>query len=227
MKLGLFTDSHYCSREGNCKSLKKIDKALNDFEKKECDLVVFLGDLVDKEEDHETEIANLKQISDVMNKYNLKISVLIGNHDTYNFSKDDFYRILGEKYRPQNLCINKKNFLFIDSCHSKTGISYKPGFCDWSDIFFPHTDMLEQTLLHADGHASYIFTHHNLDPAVIERHRISNAAEIRSILEKSKKVHTVFQGHHHHYIESEFNGIHYVTYPSMLENEDAYYIVEL
>lgn len=227
MKLGLFTDSHYCSREPNCKSLEKIDKALTYFEKNGCDLIVFLGDLVDKEDNHETEISNLKQISEVMNKYNLKISVVIGNHDTYNFTKDDFYRILGEKYRPQNFCVNGKNFLFIDSCHSKTGIPYNPGFCNWSDIFFPHTDALEQNLLNSDGHVSYIFTHHNLDPAVIEHHRISNAAEIRHILEKSQNVHTVFQGHHHQYIESDFNGIHYVTYPSMLENDDANYIVEL
>lgn len=227
MKLGIFTDSHYCQRDENRNSLKKIDNALKCFENEKCDFVVFLGDLIDKEADHSAEIKNLKEISDTLNIYNMKISVIIGNHDTFSFDKNEFYHILGEKYRPQNICIDGKKFIFIDSCHSKDGASYVPGFCNWSDIYFPYTDILERELLAWDGNSAYIFTHHNLDPAVPENHRISNAAAIRNILEKINKVHTVFQGHHHKYIESYLNGIHYITYPSLLENKNSYYTEEL
>ena len=68
MKMGLFTDSHYSSAEMTCgnrynsKSLYKIKKAFEYFQNEKCDLVVCLGDLIDKEDDHKKEVKNLKEI---------------------------------------------------------------------------------------------------------------------------------------------------------------------
>lgn len=227
MKVGIFTDSHYCSREGNCDSLQKIKAAVSYFEKENCSIIVFLGDLIDKEDNHKKEIENLKQISDIFNKCSIKIYVIIGNHDTFSFTKNEFYTILGEEYRPENTCINGKNLLFIDSCHSHDANPYTPGFCNWSDIYYPHTDELCHCLSNLGGDETYVFSHHNLDPAVTENHRIKNAAQIRKILENSGKVRTVFQGHDHRYTKSDINGIHYITYPSILETAQAIYIADI
>ena len=68
MKLGIFADSHYSSAEVTCKkrynsaSLEKIRQAFEHFQKEECDFVICLGDLIDKEDSHKKEIANLKKV---------------------------------------------------------------------------------------------------------------------------------------------------------------------
>jgi hypothetical protein len=70
MKLGIFTDSHYSShtitglnkRRRNSQSLKKIKEAYDFFAAENCDLVICLGDLIDKEDSHQKEIDNLKEI---------------------------------------------------------------------------------------------------------------------------------------------------------------------
>ena len=73
MKIGILTDSHYSSQKVTCgnrynsKSLKKIKLAYAFFESQKCDLVVCLGDLIDKEAHHEKEVENLKEVARIIN----------------------------------------------------------------------------------------------------------------------------------------------------------------
>lgn len=232
MKLGIFTDSHYSSAEITCtnrynsKSLGKIKKAFKYFRNEKCDLVVCLGDLIDRENEHKKTVCNLKEISRVLDSYDLKTYVVMGNHDGFEFEVDEFYAILGEKHRPQNTYMDNKNLIFMDACYFKTGIHYKPGDSDWTDTFYPETDYLKEVLEKVEGD-TYVFVHQSLSPTIREDHRISNDAQIREVMEKSGKVCVVFQGHFHEGEESECNGIRYVTYPAMCENEDCYYVVEI
>ncbi len=232
MKIGIFTDPHYSSAEVTCgnrynsKSLKKIDEALGYFTEEKCDLVICLGDLIDKEEVHNEEIANLKKVSDVFSKYKIKIYAVLGNHDGFAFDEDEFYKVLGEQYRPENIYCESGNLIFIDACYYKSGVHYRRGFSDWTDTFYPKTDELRTILAEADGD-SYIFMHQNIDPNIRGDHRLSNDAEVREILEKSGKVKAVFQGHYHLGCESEINGIRYVTYPAMCVAEQRYFVVEI
>ena len=232
MKLGLFTDSHFSSAEitdgnrYNNKSLEKIKEAYKYFIEEKCDCVICLGDLTDREKEHTKEIDNLKKISDVLKNYDVETYVLMGNHDGFSFEVDEFYSVLGEQYRPNNKYSNSKNLIFIDACYLKSGEHYKPGDSDWTDTYYPETDKLDSTLEGIEGDA-YVFMHQNIDPLIREDHRLFNDSEIRKILENSNKVKTVFQGHYHPGKRSEHNGIHYVTFPAMCENEKAYYIVEI
>ena len=97
MKIGIFTDSHYSSAELTCgcrynnQSLRKIKEAYDSFAKEKCDLVVCLGDLIDKENDKESEVKHLKEIADVINSYTMKTIVLMGNHDCFCFDREEFY----------------------------------------------------------------------------------------------------------------------------------------
>ena len=53
MKVGIFTDSHFSSAEVTCnnrynnKSLQKIKRAYEYYDKEKCDMVICLGDLID------------------------------------------------------------------------------------------------------------------------------------------------------------------------------------
>ena len=69
--------------------------------------------------------------------------------------------------------------------------------------------------------------HQNIDPNIREDHRVFNDSEIRDVLEKSNKVKSVFQGHFHPGFSSVHDGIKYITYPAMCENDGAYYVVEI
>lgn len=232
MKMGLFTDSHYSSAEMTCgnrynsKSLYKIKKAFEYFQNEKCDLVVCLGDLIDKEDDHKKEVKNLKEIRDVMNEFDIRTFVIMGNHDGFAFEKSEFYQILGEKFTPAFLSVKDKNLVFIDTCYFKNGDHYKPGDTDWTDTYFPYIEELKKQLSGISG-STFIFMHQNIDPNIPEDHRVFNDSEIRDVLEKSNKVKSVFQGHFHPGNNSEHNGIKYVTIPAMCESEEGYMVIEI
>lgn len=232
MKLGIFADSHYSSAEVTCKkrynsaSLGKIKKAFEHFQEEKCDLVICLGDLIDKEEVHQKEIENLKKIRDVMDEFDMPSFVVMGNHDGFAFDEQEFYEILGEKHKPECISEVGKNLIFIDACYFKNGNHYKAGDSDWTDTFFPYVDELEKQIENVSGEV-FLFMHQNIDPDISEEHRLFNDAEIRSVLEKSNKVKTVFQGHYHPGKQSAYNGIQYVTFPAMCQNDDAHFVVEI
>lgn len=232
MKLGIFTDSHFSSAEITCcnrhnnESFRKIKQAYEYFNDEKCDMVICLGDLIDKEDNHIKEIDNLKKLSEIMLSYEFKSYVILGNHDAFEFDADEFYSIIGEQFRPKNVHTDGKNLVFLDACYFKSGMHYKRGDSDWTDTYYPMTDELEILLAGISGDV-YIFMHQNVDQLIRDDHRVSNADELRSIFANSKKVRAVYQGHYHPGFSSECDGIRYVTYPAMCENEDAYYIIEI
>jgi len=231
MKIGIFTDSHYSSQEITCRirhnsrSLEKIRQAYRFFEREQCDLVVCLGDLIDKESCHEKEVENLKEAAFVINGSPIKTMCLMGNHDAFAFTEAEFYGILGIP-KPCHLQLDGKELLFLDACHFHNGNHYLPGDSDWTDTFYPHTDALREQIGNAVGDV-YIFVHQNLDSAVKESHRLRNAEEINELFFTGGKVKAVYQGHYHPGCRSTHNGIHYVTFPAMCENESACFIEEI
>ena len=232
MRLGIFTDSHYCSAEStwegryNNKSLAKIKQAMKHFAEEKCDVVICLGDLTDFEDTHEEEVVRLGEIAEVLNSYGMKKIVLQGNHDAFAFDVPEFYEIIGEHCRPETLYFKESVLIFLDACYFKSGERYRPGDTDWRDTYYPFEGELETILDGVSGKA-YVFLHQILDPSVCEDHRLFNDSEVRTILEKSGKVKAVYQGHYHPGNKTTLNGIEYVTFPAMCEKEDAYYIVEI
>lgn len=233
MKLGVFTDSHYSTQEVTCgnrfnsKSLGKIKKAMDFFREEDCELVISLGDMIDRENDHAQEISNLRQVSDVLSGYDMPVYALMGNHDAFAFTTEEFYQVLGECYRPEMISLEEKQLIFLDTCYFKSGIHYQPGDEDWTDTFLPDACQLKENLKKSGADKAYIFLHQNIDPSVHESHRLYNDEEVRKILEESEKTVTVYQGHYHPGRESVHNGIRYITFPAMCEREDAYFILEI
>ena len=231
MKLGLFTDPHYSSQDVTCgnrfnnQSLRKIIEAYDCFTKENCDLVVCLGDLTDTEDTHEKELENLRQIAEVVRRAPMDTVCVMGNHDAFAFTPDEFYSVL-DGCRPENRFTNDINLLFLDTCYYKNGIRYAPGGGDWTDTFLPDPNALKKLLCETDA-KTYIFLHQNTDLTVRADHRLYNAEEVSDIIESSGKVRTVFQGHYHLGQTSLHNGVQYITLPAMCEAENRYYIYEL
>lgn len=235
MKIGIFTDSHFssaeitCGKRHNSASLDKIAEAYRYFEADpECVLVICLGDLIDREGDHQKEIQNLTAVAEIIRESRLHTVCVMGNHDAFTFTRNEFFEIVGSMCRtPLNIkCSNGTTLLFLNTCYYASGESYAPGEGDWKDTFFPRMQELEACLNDAEGDV-YVFMHQNIDPIVPENHRLSNDAEVREMLERSGKVKTVFQGHYHKGSECELNGIKYITYPAMCEGEGRRYIIEI
>ena len=67
MKIGIFTDAHYASREvaGSkrqySRSLQKIEQAYHLFKEENCEMAICLGDLIDKEDCHAKEISKSRR----------------------------------------------------------------------------------------------------------------------------------------------------------------------
>ena len=234
MKIGIFTDSHYssaeitCGKRHNSASLDKIAEAYRYFAAEGCGPVICLGDLIDREDDHQKEIQNLTAVSEIIRASGLHTVCVMGNHDAFTFTQDEFYSITGALCRPPLRITSSdgKTLLFVDACYYASGEPYAPGKGNWKDTFYPHTEQLRRELDAAEDDV-YIFMHQNIDPEIPENHRLSNDAELREILERSGKVRTVFQGHYHKGNVCELNGIRYVTYPAMCEGEGRRYVVEL
>ena len=60
-----------------------------------------------------------------------------------------------------------------------------------------------------------MFAHQRLD--VADNYGVKNCADVRKVLEGSKKVLAVFQGHSHKNDYREIGGIHYCTLVAMVE----------
>jgi len=233
MKLGIFTDSHYSSQELTCgkrynsRSLEKIAAALAHFRNAGCNLVLCLGDLIDREDSHALEMQNLRAVAAVLDGTEGPVLVLRGNHDGFCFTEEEFYGILGESHRPRDLTLGNQTFLFLDACFTSDGNPYHPeGNHDWTDTWLPDTEALRARLAAVPGKA-VVCLHQNIDPNIREDHRLKNAAEVRKILEQSGRVHLVLQGHYHPGTENTHNGIRYTTFPAMCEGDGNVYIIEL
>ena len=228
MKIGIFTDPHYssqtltCKRRYNSRSLEKIREAYRFFLRERCDLVVCLGDLTDREVSHAQELRNLEALAELIRSQPVETVCLMGNHDAFSFTQEEFYGVLGG-CRPENRHLGEKNLIFLDACYFTGGRHYMPGDTDWTDTCYPFVEDLKKQLRQAKGDI-YVFVHQNLDPNVRQDHCLSNSEQINELLRSTPGVKAVFQGHYHRGRESLLNGIRYITFPAMCEGEQAYFI---
>ena len=229
MKLGLFTDPHYCYKEvgqgGRCPmaSLGKIRDAMAYFRQENCDLVICLGDLIDSDVSRQQEIDNLLAVKEVIDGANLKTIVLMGNHDAQVFTEAEFYDILGEDHRPEDFRAEGKSFVFVDAGYLSSGERYAPGKVVWNDSFYPFPEELTQRLEKASGEV-HLFMHQIIVPGLSENHQIANMDAIRSIVTQSSKVRRVCMGHYHPGHSGTLEGVEYRIPKGMCLHENAWCI---
>lgn len=236
MKFGLFTDTHYSQYEGSPtgtrrpkKSYEKVKTAFETFKKAQVDFVCCLGDLTDKTESdtREDSLNNLKEISSLINSYNIPFYLIRGNHDCLLMNRNDFLEYF-ENVAP---CVYKKDeitFILLDANYRSSMKSFDEEGEVWDDANIPdeQIELLESSLYQSTQ--AIVMIHENLDPTVDSRHIVKNADDVRQIIKESGKVKMVIQGHFHEGANTDVDGIPYITIPAMCELDNVpYEIIEI
>lgn len=245
-RFGLLTDIHFARRKVNGtryfdQSITKLTEAIQVYNREHMDFLIELGDLKDQGIDPvKTEtLSFLDEIESTLKKYKGPLYHVLGNHDMDSISKKDFLQHTRNHGKARNKTYysfirNHLKFIVLDANYNEDGSDYDSGKFNWTKAFIPaeQKDWLQKEL---SGHTYpvIIFLHQLLDSfsGINKNVCVGNAGEIVDILEQSKKVIAVFQGHHHAGHHSFRNGIHYYTMKGMIEgslpDNNSFAIVEV
>ncbi|MBE6673622.1 MAG: hypothetical protein E7596_00785 [Ruminococcaceae bacterium] len=233
MKIGLFSDPHYCQCDnigGNrhpMLSYDKIKTSMEEFNKSGVDLCICMGDLTDhaKGDTRADAKSNLKKIMALINSYKIPFYLVVGNHDYLMLNSDDLkeenidtppYKIETEEY----------NFIALDGNYRSDMERFDKAGVVWDDSNLPpfQLDYLRKSLASSQK-PCIVLVHENLDPTVQEQHIIKNATEVRKIIKESGKVKMVIQGHFHEGSYQIIDGIPYLTLKAMCQGEENPYVI--
>ena len=234
MKIGVFTDVHYCNAEVMCKTRRpllssvKIREAMEAFRAAKVDLCICLGDLTDLAPG-DTKPHAVKCLHDILaliRSYNIPFCLVPGNHDFLVLKREDFCSA-GVQVPPYAISANGYRLIFLDANYRSDMRHFDMAGEEWTDANLPREQcrFLEDEL-NAATEPCIVCIHENLDPSVENDYIVKNADEIREIIKG--KATMVLQGHYHKGAERVIDGIPYVTFCAMCEGTDnAYRIVEL
>ena len=235
LEFSIFTDVHY--DPGKIKntskgikgeeSVKNFPKLIEILKKGKQEFVVNLGDLVEAKpkKSFPTILKNIKKIPS-------PIFHVIGNHELELLSIKELKSILKLKKPYYSKEIKGFKLIFLNSFDMKAS---KPDHRRKSRVIGGNISekqirWLKEELKSTEGKV-IIFTHKLLSNQELkdnpiwsiapERYtKVENASEIREILEKSKKVLAVFQGHIHQNSMAKINKIPYFTIQSFCQNKN-------
>lgn len=231
MKVGIFTDSHYCTlcfdddRKPELSALK-IKSMMDDFKNSGVEMVICLGDLLHCEPEKEQNLKNLNYISSLINSYGIPFSLIPGNHDCEIFTMEEYASLSGFDIAPLCIETEKSKLILIDACCDDDGTVHTPPENDWTNSFVPvsQIDWLKKELSYISK-TCYIFTHQCLDYNVECHHIIRNAVVLNTIISDSGNVKHVYSGHYHPGNESVINSVKYTTLKALVLGEDNPYII--
>lgn len=230
MKIGLFTDTHYCDLDLLEQDRKPryaygaVKRAFDDFKKQGVQIAVCLGDLVHFHNGTTESLNHLKKISKLINSYGIPTYHCMGNHDNEVVSAFDMEKITGFHVAPTTVEDDKVRLIFLDASYSPDGTPYGRDDIDWTKSLIPKSELeWLKNQLETDK-KKVVFIHQNIDTNVESRHIVSNADEINDILAKYNVSH-VYQGHYHYGAENVINGIPYTTLRAMCIGEETNYMI--
>lgn len=242
IRFGMVTDPHFADREpaGSRyyrESLQKMQECVDFMNISGTEFLIELGDFKDENSpaDETETLRFLETIEEVFQGYNGLRYHVLGNHDLDSISKEQFLsRVINSGIDASQSYYSFQRggvkCIVLDACFMSDGEPYDHGNFDWTDANIPPTqlqwlrDELYQTQLPV-----IVFVHQLLsgEGSVY----IKNAAEVRSVLEESNKVMSVFHGHHHAGDYQFINGIHYYTLKAVVEGSgyenNSYVIVNI
>lgn len=224
MKIGIFADPHYANivRLANrfpLRSLGLMRDAMERFVREGVDAAVCMGDLINDSDDN---LNSIEKAGRVMRESGLRCFLVQGNHDREVFSHEELSERSGLTIAPYVFDKDGVRIIMLDGNYSSDGKMYVPKKVDWTDCFIPDAELefLKTSLATAEKSA-YVFVHQCLAPDSEPHHLISNAAEVREILENAEKLKGVFCGHYHPGSEARHNGVYYRAFPAMCEKGEA------
>ena len=237
ISFGLVTDVHYADADARGSrhyrdSITKLRQAVDTFNRRKLRLVIELGDLIDAGPSKADELAYLRAIDKVYQKFQGDRHYVLGNHCLRALAKDEFLAACGARVRKSFYSFDHGRFHFVvlDGNFKRDGSPYAAGNFSWTDtwIHAPQQQWLAEDLQQAAGKKALVFVHQNLHDES-NAHGVKNAPEVRRILETAGNVAAVFQGHMHSGGFTTINGIHYCTLKAMVEGpgpeNNAYAVV--
>lgn len=221
VKIGLLTDLHFADKPSAGtryyrETLDKLAEAAAKFKTEKPAFVVELGDLIDAADSVETELKYLKRIDKEFAALSKDRHYVLGNHCVDTLTKKEFLDTVGQKDAHYSFDRGGVHFVVLDACFKGDGKPYERKNFKWTDANIPveQVDWLKGDLQATDKPV-IVFAHQRLD--VADNYGVKNAADVRTVLEGSKKVRAVFQGHSHKNDYKEIGGVHYCTLVAMIE----------
>lgn len=141
---------------------------------------------------------------------------MLGNHCVTTLTKEEFLEGVDQKSPHYSFDKGGIHFVVLDACFRSDGKPYGGNSVKWNDANIPddQVEWLRADLKSAVS-KTIVFAHQRLD--VKNDYGVKNAEQIREVLEASRKVLAVFQGHSHKNDLHDINGIHYCTLVAMVE----------
>ena len=149
---------------------------------------------------------------------------VLGNHDMYDLSKDEFLAAVGQEEKYYSFDLGGFHFVIVDAEYND------PGEDDYDHVFMrvkcriPQHELewLRDDLAGTDL-PTIVCVHQPLDPSfdpTAGGQAVVNQEEVRGILSESGVVIAVLQGHDHENRYVEIDGIHYVTFDAMVDHTE-------
>ncbi len=241
VRFGIVTDCHYADAEAKGsrfyrRSLDKLAECVDVMNDQHVDFLIELGDFKDQDTPpvEERTLAYLEEIEAVFQRFNGPTYHVLGNHDLDSISKEQFLgRVANTSVDPArsyySFDLGSMRFIVLDANYKSDAADYDHGNFNWTDANIPPAELawLQQTVSDAPG-PCIVFIHQLLDG--VGSVYVKNGEEVRHILQESKKVLAVFQGHHHAGSYSFIESIHYYTLKAVVEGpgeeDNSYAIVE-
>ena len=242
ISFGWVTDIHYALAKVKwdryfSESKEKLSEAILLFNELGLDFAIETGDFKDENEipDKQKTLQYLRDIESVFARFKGPRYHVLGNHDVDSLSKQEFQREVTNTDIPHEQTYytfsrNGWTFVVLDACFRSDGVAYDNNNFEWYDTAVSKTQLLWlKKVLDESQQPVCVFIHQPLDGE--GNIYVNNALEVRQILEESKKVCAVFQGHKHEGGYSEINGIHYITQKAMVDysgmSNSSYSLVEI
>ena len=237
MKIGLFTDAHYCHAESldNTRrpslSLMKIKEAMGKFKNEKVDACFCLGDLTDHapEDSKENVVSCFKEALSLILSYNIPFYFVPGNHDYLMMSGSEVEKELKQSLPPKIVSFDEYDFIMLDANYRTSGKRFDEEGVVWTDSNLPkwQVDFLSDTLKKSQKKC-IVMIHENLDPNIVLSHLVKNGEVARKVIKDSGKVKMVIQGHYHRGANNIVDGIQYLTVPAMCEGtKNSFLILDL
>jgi len=244
LRFGLLSDVHYADRDPAGtrfyrQSLDKMKECITLMNQQKLGFIVELGDFKDQDAvpDEANTLNYLDKIEFAFRKFNGATYHVLGNHDMDGISKQQFLDRVENTGIPKDKSyysfVNSGiRFIVLDGNFTKDGTAYDRGNFSWTDTFIPEEQLnWLKAELNADNQPAIVFIHQMLDDSLGENRTVSNAKEVRNVLEENGNVQCVFQGHVHEEHQSYINGIPYYSVKGMVDGDgkenNAYQIVSV
>lgn len=242
IRFGIATDAHYADADARGtrfyrESLRKMGECAQLMNEQRADFLIELGDFKDQDSppDEAETMRYLRDIEQVFHRFRGPCYHTGGNHDFDSISKKQFLSLIdnataGDGRLYYSFERRGIRFIVLDANYRGDGADYDHGNFDWTDANIPPEELewLKEEL-EALEKPAVVFVHQLLDGTGDVF--IKNAEQARRVLEESKRVHAVFQGHHHPGRFSRIGGIPYYTLKGMVEGSgrenNSYAIVEM